>query len=71
LRAIKQAKSATEPFIIDAVVNSGELSMPPKITMDEIKNFGISKVKELLRSINGDKKQWDNVKKEVDAYFNW
>ncbi len=36
---------------------------------DDAKNFGISKVKELWRAIQGDKKQWENIKKEVESYF--
>ena len=67
--AIKMAKASDKPFIIDAVVNSGELSLPPKIGLKEIVGFGTSKVKEAVQVISGDKEQWKNIKKEVTAYF--
>ncbi|NNC71018.1 MAG: ubiquinone-dependent pyruvate dehydrogenase, partial [Flavobacteriaceae bacterium] len=68
-KAILQAKNSDKPFIIDAVVNSGELSLPPKITPHMAKNFGISKVKEFVRALKGDKDQWTNIKNEIEAYF--
>lgn len=67
--ALEKAKNSKKPFIIDAVVNSGELSLPPKIDFDEAKNFGISKARELFKALNGDKKQWENVKNEIEAWF--
>ena len=67
--AINLAKKATKPFIIDAIVTNAELSLPPKIGFEEAKGFGISKVKEIFRALNGDKGQWENIKKEVETYF--
>ncbi|SHG50354.1 thiamine pyrophosphate-dependent enzyme [Winogradskyella jejuensis] len=67
--AIIQAKNATKPFIIDAVVTNAELALPPKIGFEEAKGFGISKIKELAKAINGDKRQWENIKQEIEAYF--
>ncbi|MBN2638166.1 MAG: hypothetical protein JXR65_03645 [Bacteroidales bacterium] len=67
--AIKMAKQSKKPFIIDAIVNSGELSMPPHIGFNEARGFGISKAKEIFEAIQGDKKQWDNVKKEIEGLF--
>ncbi len=69
LSAIEQAKQSKMPFIIDAIVNSGELALPPKIGFHEAKNFGISKIKEMVKAFNGDEKQWENIKKEVTGYF--
>lgn len=69
LPAIKQAKKTTKPFVIDAVVTKGELSLPPKVGLEEVKGFSISKVKEIVKAIGGDKKQWDNLKMEIEAYF--
>jgi thiamine pyrophosphate-dependent acetolactate synthase large subunit-like protein len=69
ISAIKQAKNSTKPFIIDAVVTKGELSIPPKIGLEEVKDFGLSKAKEIFKAINGDKDQWYNLKKEIEAYF--
>ncbi|MHA7056968.1 thiamine pyrophosphate-dependent enzyme [Aquimarina sp. M1] len=69
LAAIHLAKNATKPFIIDAVVTNAELSLPPKIGFEEAKGFGISKVKELFRAFNGEKEQWENIKQEIEAYF--
>ncbi|WP_432410836.1 thiamine pyrophosphate-dependent enzyme [Rasiella sp. SM2506] len=67
--AIIQAKRSTKPFIIDAVVNSGELALPPHIGFKEAIGFGTSKVKEVAQIISGDKGQWDNLKKELKGWF--
>ena len=68
-QAILMAKNSKKPFIIDAVVNSGELSLPPHIGMKQILGFGTSKAKEVLQVITGDKGQWENLKKELNAWF--
>ena len=44
-------------------------SLPPGIDLDEAKNFGISKARELYKALNGDKKQWENIKNEIEAWF--
>ena len=67
--ALNKAKNSTKPFIIDARVNSGELALPPKIGVGVAAGFGISKAKEIVKAIKGDKDQWDNLKKEIEAYF--
>ena len=67
--AILQAKASKKPFIIDAVVSSGALSLPPHIGLKEAIGFGTSKVKEIGQVISGDKGQWDNLKKELYSYF--
>ena len=67
--AVLKAKHSDKPFIIDAVVTSGELSLPPKITLDKAKGFGLSKLRELGHAITGDQAQWKNLKKELDAWF--
>lgn len=68
--AIKQAKKSKKPFIIDAVVSSGALSLPPHIGFKEAIGFGTSKIKEAAQIISGDKGQWENLKKELSSYFN-
>ncbi|GAA4271995.1 thiamine pyrophosphate-dependent enzyme [Aquimarina gracilis] len=67
--AIEMAKKATQPFVIDAVVTNAELSLPPKIGFEEAKGFGLSKIKEVIRGFNGEKEQWENIKQEIEAYF--
>lgn len=67
--AVLQAKKSSKPFIIDAVVSSGELSLPPHIGFLQALKFGSSKVKEGLQAVTGDKSQWENLKKELQAYF--
>lgn len=67
--AILQAEKSTKPFIIDAIVTNAELALPPKIGFEEAKGFGMSKIKELVKAIKGDKRQWDNIKEEIEAYF--
>lgn len=68
-KAVLMAKNSTKPFIIDAVVNSGELALPPHIGISEALGFGTSKVKEVFQVVTGDKKQWDNLKKELGSWF--
>ncbi|MBK0384280.1 ubiquinone-dependent pyruvate dehydrogenase [Pedobacter sp. SD-b] len=67
--AIKTAIASPLPFIIDAVVTSGVLTLPPKITLEEAYGFSRSKAKEAILSIKGDESQWENIKSEIKAYF--
>ena len=67
--AVIQAKKSTKPFIIDAVVNSGELALPPHIGVKEALGFGTSKVKEVVQIISGDKGQWENLKNQLKGWF--
>lgn len=67
--ALEKAQKSKKPFIINAHVTPGELSLPPKIDFHQAKNFGSSKIKEVIKAINGDKRQWDNVKNEIEAFF--
>jgi len=53
-KAIEAAIASPKPFIIDAVTNPGELSLPPHITLEEAWGFGKSKVKEILLTVKGD-----------------
>lgn len=65
--AIAAAKASTKPFIIDAVVTSGELVMPPHIETKMAWGFGISKIKEGVLLAKGEHAQWDNWIKELKA----
>ena len=65
--AIKQAIESDKPFIIDAIVSPGELTMPPTITAKEAWGFGISKVKEAMLGIKGDHEQWQGWRDEFKA----
>ncbi len=65
--AIDQAIASKKPFIIDAVVSPGELTMPPTITVKEAFGFGISKVKEGLMGLRGDHDVWKNWRDEFRA----
>lgn len=67
--AIKQAQQSQKPFILNAHVTSGELSLPSHIDFHQAKNFGMSKMRELLKAAKGDKSQWENIKDEINAYF--
>ncbi len=67
--AIIKAKNSKKPFIIDAVVSSGALSLPPHIGFKEALGFGTSKIMEAAQIISGDKSQWENLKKELNSYF--
>jgi pyruvate dehydrogenase (quinone) len=52
--AIEQALASDKPFIIDAVVSAGELSMPPTIQLEQAWGFGMSKIKEGILAAEGD-----------------
>ncbi|MBL3655358.1 thiamine pyrophosphate-dependent enzyme [Fulvivirga sediminis] len=67
--AIKKAIESPKPFIIDAVVSSGALTLPPKITLEQAYGFTKSKAKEAILALEGDDSQWDNIKNEIKAYF--
>lgn len=65
--AIQQAIASPKPFIIDAIVSPGELTMPPTITVKEAWGFGLSKIKEALLGIKGDHEQWKGWRDEFKA----
>ncbi|WP_310992010.1 thiamine pyrophosphate-dependent enzyme [Aequorivita marina] len=67
--AIEKAIASPKPFIIDAVTNPGELSLPPNITLQEAWGFGKSKVKEILLAVTGEKEQEQNLMDEIKAFF--
>ena len=47
-RAIGEAFAHDGPVLVDALVNRQELSMPPKITAEMAKGFGLFMVKAIL-----------------------
>lgn len=65
--AIARAKASDKPFIIDAIVSSGELVMPPKIKTGEAWGFGMAKVKEGLLGVRGDHEVWEGWREEYRA----
>ncbi len=67
--AIKAALKSDKPFLIEAMVSAGEISLPPTITAVEAWGFGGSKVRELLLAIKGDEGQWDGLKEEVKSFI--
>ena len=67
--AFKMAMASNKPFIIDAITNPGELSLPPNITLEEAWGFGKSKVKEILLAVKGDKAQKQNLMDEIKGFF--
>ena len=67
--AIQQAIASDKPFIIDAIVSSGELVMPPHVEIGEVWGFGVSKVKEGMLGIKGDHKVWKEWRDEFMAFF--
>lgn len=66
---LKQAQASKKPFVVNAHTTGGALSLPPKIEFQQAKNFGVSKVKEIVKGLKGDKKQWENIQNEINAYF--
>ncbi|MEO4041035.1 thiamine pyrophosphate-dependent enzyme [Hoeflea sp. CAU 1731] len=65
--AIEKAAASDKPFIIDAIVTSGEFAMPPHIEINQAWGFGLVKVKEGILMLKGDESQWDNWKDEIKA----
>ncbi|MCH2183276.1 MAG: thiamine pyrophosphate-dependent enzyme [Mariniblastus sp.] len=65
--AVEAAIASDKPFVIDAVVSPGELTMPPTITIKEAWGFGISKVKEAIMGLKGDHEQWKGWRDEFKA----
>ena len=65
--AVEQALASKGPFLIDAIVSPGELTMPPTVTIDEAWGFGISKVKEGLMGLKGDHDVWKLWRDEFRA----
>ncbi len=65
--AIEAALRSTKPFLIEAMVSPGEISLPPTITLKEAWGFGTSKLREVLLSIKGDESQWEGLKEELGS----
>ncbi len=65
--AVERALASDKPFIIEAMVSSGELTMPPTITVDEAWGFGMSKIKEALMGLRGDHEVWKAWREEFKA----
>lgn len=65
--AVEQALATDGPFLIDAVVSPGELTMPPHLTIEEAWGFGVSKVKEAMLGLRGDHDQWKGWRDEFMA----
>ena len=65
--AVEQALASPVPFIIDAIVSPGELTMPPHIQIEQAWGFGKSKVKEALMGLKGDHEVWKGWRDEFRA----
>ncbi len=67
--ALESASKSKKPFLIDARVSPGELTLPPNITLENAWGFTKSKAKEIYLGAKGDKSQFENIKEEIAAYF--
>jgi thiamine pyrophosphate-dependent acetolactate synthase large subunit-like protein len=65
--AIERALDCQEPFVIDAIVSPGELVMPPHVDVKQAWGFGLSKVREGVLGLRGDRSQWPNWRDEIRA----
>ena len=63
--AIDRALASPGPFLIDAVVSAGELSMPPHVGVATAWGFGVSKVKEGWLGLKGDHDVWRQWREEL------
>jgi thiamine pyrophosphate-dependent acetolactate synthase large subunit-like protein len=67
-RVLNAATVADGPFLIDAVVSPGVLSMPPHLTAGQAWGFGMSKLREAaIFAREGDHEQWRNWRDEIEA----
>ena len=66
--ALEQAKKSPGLFVVDAHVTSGELSLPPRIETHQARDFAVSKLREVAGALKGDRRQWENIKKELEAW---
>jgi thiamine pyrophosphate-dependent acetolactate synthase large subunit-like protein len=65
--AIEAAIAYDGPFIIDAIVSPGELTMPPHVSVEEAWGFGMSKAREGMIGIRGEHEQWEGWADELKA----
>jgi pyruvate dehydrogenase (quinone) len=65
--AVEAAIAHDGPFLIDAVVSPGELTMPPHLDFAMAWGFGLSKAKEALIGIRGEHEQWNGWRDELRA----
>lgn len=65
--AIEAAMRSDKPFLIEAMVSAGEISLPPTITAKEAWGFGGSKIREVLLAIKGDEDQWAGIAEELKS----
>lgn len=65
--AIEAAIAHDGPFLIDAVVSPGELTMPPHLDFEMAWGFGLSKAKEALIGVKGEHEQWEGWRDELKA----
>ena len=65
--AIEAAIAHDGPFVIDAVVSPGELTMPPHIDFERPGASGLSKAKEALIGVRGEHEQWTGWRDELKA----
>ena len=57
--AVAEMLAHDGPYLLDVHVNPGELTMPPKIELEQAWGFGVSKVKEIFGA--GDMSETDDV----------
>jgi len=62
--AVEAAIASSGPFVIDAIVSAGELTMPPHVEVGQAFGFGISKVKEAIMGLRGDHAVWETWREE-------
>jgi hypothetical protein len=65
--AIEAAIAHDGPFLIDAVVSPGELTMPPHLDFEQAWGFGLSKAREALIGLRGEHEQWAGWRDELKA----
>ena len=46
--ALEKAFASEKPVLLDVRINSKELILPPRITLEQAANFGLAKIKSFL-----------------------
>jgi thiamine pyrophosphate-dependent acetolactate synthase large subunit-like protein len=65
--AIEAAIAHDGPFLIEAMVSPGELTLPPHLDFAQAWGFGLSKGREALIGVKGEHDQWAGWREELKA----
>ena len=65
--ALKRAKASSSPFVLNALVSSGEIPMPPHLSVKDALTLTKTKLKQTFAGIKGQKSQFEYMKSQLEA----